>query len=130
MTTEERIRLMRMKAKLEASTVANEARWGDGSSERLSNIYDKLDREILWLPQDELYFNAKQGRGVTMNNTFSTEMILGITKDFSLAERLRLALLILGVQYSNTDTYGEQVIYTGMKYDEDVNNLVKIEKAK
>ena len=59
MTTEERIRLMRMKAKLEASTVANEARWGDGSSERLSNIYDKLDREILWLLQDELYFNTK-----------------------------------------------------------------------
>ena len=58
------------------------------------------------------------------------EVILDLIKDFSLAERLRLALLILGVQYSNTDTYGEQVIYTGMKYDEDGNNLVKIEKAK
>ena len=58
------------------------------------------------------------------------EVIIELTKDFSLAERLRLALLILGVPYANTDTYGEQVIYTGMKYDEDRYDLVKIEKAK
>jgi len=56
---------------------------------------------------------------------FITNNGFGLT----LQDRLELALQILGVEYANTDVDGEQVIYTGLKFDEENNMIVKFTKG-
>ena len=64
----------------------------------------------------------------TTNKKWISQFITNNGFNLTLQDRLELALQILGVEYANTAVDGEQVIYTGLKFDEENNTIVKFTK--